>query len=359
MSKRRIRQSSKAGLSPGTPIYTGEAREHQVRVEIIDYGPDGVHRRVGLDAVSRTPPPGQVRWVDLDGVHEVSNVTAIGERFGLHPLVVEDLLNPASRPKAEEYESCLFLLVKQLHLRPKGDGVEIHHEQVGVILGADFVLTFQEWPGDAFEPVRQRIEAGRGRIRTRGTDYLAYALLDALVDRTFEVLEHLSGMVDALEQEVLVDGADDPDLSDLPRRIHALRAELAQVRKHVTPLTGTVAALQRGAGGLISDETRLYVRDLSDHVSQATESVESLRESLVVLLDTHVALAGQRLGEVTKVLTIVATLFIPLSFIAGVYGMNFDNMPELHVRWGYFGALGLMASVTLGLVLWLRKRGWW
>lgn len=355
MSKRKSRIAGKVGLSPGTPIYTGEVRDHDVAVKVCDYDLTDLTDSVGLDRAALPGRKEGVRWVDVDGVHDVALVTGLGERFGLHPLIVEDILNPSSRPKVEGYGDRLFLLFKHMSVRAcAADGLpELVPEQISLILGEGFLLTFQELPGDAFDPVRVRLRTSRGRIRKQSSDYLAYSLLDATVDRYFSVLEAVGDAVEGLEEEVLLG-----DPRDLPRRVHRLRHELALFRKHLQPLATAVASLQREGGRLIKPDTAVFIRDLLDHIAQVNDHVEAQREALAAVLDTHLALVNQRMGEISKVLTVVATIFIPLTFVVGVYGMNFDDMPELHWRYGYAAVWAVMLLAGLGLALSFRRRGW-
>lgn len=349
----RRRRAHKSGLSPGTPVYTGVERTHSVGVEIIDFHDGELRQSSGLDKAVCPSRRDQVRWVDVDGVHDVELVTRIAERFGLHPLAIEDICNPSSRPKTEEYGSFVLLIIKHLSIQEVDGRLEIMPEQISIALGKDFVLTFQELPGDSFTPVRARLCEGRGRLRSHGADYLAYALLDATVDRYFEVLERLVGAVEDLEQEVLLGSP-----KDLPQRCHRLRQQHGIVRKQLIPLVEAVAALQRGGGGLVQAETQLFLRDVRDHLAQLTDQVENSRDVLVALLDTWAALDSQRQGEINKILTIVATVFLPLTFIVGVYGQNFDNMPELHWKYGYFIVWGLMFGIAGGLRLYFKFRRW-
>lgn len=352
MARRRSR-AHKSGLSPGSPVYMGEERSHAVGVEVIDFHGEQLHRASGLDKACGPPRRDTVRWVDVDGVHDVSVVSTLGERFALHPLAIEDILNPASRPKTEEYDTFVLLIIKHLSIRDTNDGVEVVPEQVSIALGKDYLLTFQELPGDSFTPVRKRLCDGRGRLRTHGADYLAYAIIDATVDRYFEVLERLVAAVEELEQEVLLGSP-----KDLPQRCHRLRQQHGVVRKQLVPLAEAVGALQRGGGGLVHPETQLFLRDVRDHLAQLTDQVENSRDVLVALLDTWAALDSQRQGEINKALTVVATVFLPLTFIVGVYGQNFDNIPELHWKYGYFIIWGVMLAIALGLRLYFKYRRW-
>ena len=359
MARRKTNRSKKVGLSPGTPVYTGEARTHEIAVAVLDYGPEGVAERSGLERAC-PPEAGRlgVRWVDVDGIHNPALVSAVCERFKLHPLLIEDILNPASRPKAEEYDDVLYLLFKAVELRREDGELVVVPEQVSVVLGRDYVITFQELPGDSFKIVRTRILEGRGRLRRCKADYLAYAVMDATVDQYFEVLEQISEVVSALEQQVLLEDEDErTTLHDLPRQVHRLRQELLTMHRAVLPLATAFVSLQREER-LILPETQVFLRDVADHLAQALEQLDNLSASLTSLLDLHLALSNQRIGEISKVLTVVATIFIPLTFIVGVYGMNFDNMPELHWKYGYFLTWGAMVVVLLGMIAYFRRQRW-
>lgn len=353
----RPSRKKKSGLAPGTPVYIGEARSHAIGVSVVEFDQDTVREVKGLEAASPALPRDVcVRWVDVDGVHDVSTVTTVGERFKLHPLLVEDVLNAGSRTKLEEYEHHLFLVFKAFQIREEHDGFHVVPEQISLVLGQGWVITFQELPEDTFDAVRCRIREGRGRLRKMRSDYLAYSLLDATVDRYFEVLERFAGAMDELERQILTG---DPDsLRDLPSHIHLLRQELQGVRKHVLPLAAALSTLERGQHPLVQPETQVFLRDVSDHVAQVLDQLENLRDGLANLLDTQIALSNQKIGEITKVLTVITAIFIPLTFIVGVYGMNFDHMPELRWRYGYFAVMGLMGTLTVGLILYFRHRKW-
>lgn len=356
MSNRRASRKRKTGLAPGTPIYIGEARQHEVLVEVTDYNDAQMREITGLDAATPQGRPLGVRWVDVDGVHQVPTVTTIGERFALHPLLIEDVLNPSGRPKLEEYDQHLFFVFKAFHPAEDEQGFHVVPEQISMVLGRGWVITFQELPGDTFDTVHTRMREGRGRIRKSKADYLAYTLLDATVDRYFEVLDRIAELVDELEREVLLG---DPDqVRELPPRIHLLRQELQKMRKHVVPLASAISLLERGGNELVTEETRMFVRDVADHVAQVLDQIEQLREALSDLLNAQLALSSQKIGEVTKVLTVVSAIFIPLTFIVGVYGMNFDYMPELHWRAGYLLTWIIMGVVTIAQIFYFRRQRW-
>ena len=279
---------------------------------------------------------------------------AVGEAFGLHRLALEDVLNVHQRPKIESYADHLFVVARMAEWCG-----HLETEQLGLFIGEDFVVTFQERPGDDFGPVRERLRGARGLLRKSGPDYLAYALLDAIVDRYFPVLEGYGERIEELEDEVL----ETPHPEDL-RAVHAIRRDLLTLRRAVWPLRDALASLQREPHPLIAKETRLYLGDLYDHTVQVIDFVETHREITASLVEMHLASISNRLNEVMRVLTIIATIFIPLTFVVGVYGMNFDpdsspwNMPELRWRYGYPAVLVAMLAIVAGLLGWFRWRGW-
>ena len=353
-------QRRKAGLAPGSAVYTGDPREGVVRLDLIAFGPDALVETRGL-ATGLPPAPDDplaVHWYDLQGIHDAPMVSGLCEAFGLHPLAIEDVLNPAGRAKLEPWPGCVFLrlaVVQPLGGRDPNnhDLPALGYEQVSLVQGERWLLSFQEREGDVWDPLRSRLRAGGGRIRQRGTDYLLHGLLDAVVDRYFVALEAFEDCADELEGMI-----QDDEARDLPRRIYALRSELMTLRRALWPLRELVAGLLRGEGALVDEATVPYFRDLNDHVSQALDALDASRDRLVGLLELHVAMTGHRMNEVMKTLTIVATIFIPLTFLVGVYGMNFDSMPELHWRWGYPASWVVMVAAGLGMALWMRSRRW-
>ncbi len=291
-------------------------------------------------------------WINVDGLGQADIFTALGERLHFHPLAMEDVFNVPQRPKVEAYGDHYLLILRMLRLTPE---IEIEGEQVSVFLGESYVITVQERAdGDVFEGVRERIRKGRGRVRQSGADYLAYALMDAVVDGYFPVLESLGERLEELEDEcVVAQGA-----MTLPR-IQGLRRDLLTVRRAIWPMREAVVALGREESRLITAETKLFLRDCYDHALEALEIVETDRETASSVMEIYLAMQNQRLNEVMKVLTVIATLFIPLTFIASIYGMNFEHMPELKWRYGYLAALSLMAAVVSGLLYFFKRRGWW
>lgn len=340
------------GTAPGTLDLEPDAAHPSI--EVITYGPEAIERQHldstdDLDAwLGRHP----VTWIDVDGHGSGEALQELAQRFGLHPLSLEDVVSASQRAKVEAWEDHLFIVARM----PTGDGPET--EQLAMFLGDGWLLTVQERPGDCFDVVRDRLQRQGTRIRASGADYLAYALLDALIDAYFPVLDDLGDRLEDLEEDVLQDRGE-----DTVTEIHRIRRRLREVRKTVAPHRELVNALLRDDSPLISDQTSVFLRDVYDHVMRISDLVESFRELSSDIMSTYMSAVSNRMNEVMKMLTIVATIFIPLGFIAGLYGMNFDpaspwNMPELGWRYGYPFALGLMAGVAGVFVWWIWRKGW-
>lgn len=349
--KQRHRKSP--GAAPGTLIHLGERKAEKVRMTMTEYDSQRLDERE-IDNLSqlasrKSSPP--VTWINVDGLHDTSAMEQLGKVFELHPLVMEDILNTDHRPKMEAHEDYLFLVLKMLSI-PE-DAARIQSEQVSLILGPGYVLSFQEETGDVFEPVRQRIRSRKGRICLRGPDYLLYALVDAIVDHYFVVLEKIEGQLEVLEDAVF----EDPQVETLIE-IQKMKAELLRFRKAVWPLRETVSGLLREETELIDESTGVFLRDVYDHTVQVIDTLESFRDTVSGLLDVYLSSLSNRMNEVMKVLTIIATIFIPLTFIAGIYGMNFEFMPELHFVWGYPLVWTAMLMVALFMTFYFRRKGW-
>ncbi len=342
------------GTAPGTLSAHPEALP--TTIDVTAYGPDGIVEEAIEDParIAGYLEKWPVTWINVTGLADVDRIEAIGEQFGLHPLALEDVVNTSQRPKVEEFGDTCFVIA-----RMTSDVQEMGIEQLGMFVGKGYVLTFQERPGDCLDPVRARIRRGSGRIRGSGPDYLAYAILDAVVDFYFPVLDAISDRLEGIEEHVLGDPARQT-ASALQGTKHGLLA----LRRAVAPLRDALGTLLREPPALFGRETLLYLRDCHDHAVQVLELIESYRELGTSLMDSYRTTLGNRTNDIMKVLTIIATIFIPLSFIAGLYGMNFDreaspwNMPELGWHLGYPFALGLMAVVGLGLVLFFHRKGW-
>ncbi len=342
----------KVGQMPGSLIYTGPARSAPVTVRLMQYGPDGPSDTLNLSA---SEAPGRlkaqgVNWVDVDGVHDVALLAELGEAFKLHPLTLEDIASIGQRPKVEFYDDYLYLVLRMLTLNEAG---ELENEQVSMILGPNYLLTFQETPGDVFDGVRERIRQKKGRICRLGSDYLAYSLLDAVVDTYFTLLEGYSDRLERLEARVY-----DNPRPEVMAAMNGLKRDTLFVRKAVWPLRDLMSALQREESPLISSAVLTFLRDAQDHSVQIIETVEALREILSSLHDTYLSSLSHRMNEVMKTLTIVGVIFIPLTFLVGVYGMNFEVMPELHWPWAYPALWLIMIALALGMLAYFRRRGW-
>jgi magnesium transporter len=353
-NNRRIKKHSrKAGLPPGTLVHIGEKKEEQVRITLIDYNEDNVQERV-VEKVEECFPFKEmptVTWINIDGLHKIETIEKIGKHFELHSLILEDILNTGQRPKCEDYEKCLFMVLKML--RYNDESGSIQSEQVSLVLGQNFVISFQEEVGDVFEQIRDRIRNTKGRIRKMSADYLAYALIDAIVDNYFLILEKMGEQIESMEEELIAKPSD-----KTVRRIHTLKRELIFLRKSVWPLRELINSMEKTESSLISDSTGPYLRDVYDHTIQVIDTVESFRDMVSGMLDIYLSSISNRMNAVMKVLTIIATIFIPLTFIAGIYGMNFKFMPELEWKWGYFIVLIIMALVVAVMLIYFKRKKW-
>jgi magnesium transporter len=353
------RSSKKAGLPPGASVHVGSQLVENTSLTIIDYDERNFKRTTPADlaecfACRKTVA---TTWINIDGLHEAEIINRLGTEFGLHPLTIEDILNTTQRPKIDVYDDYVYLVVRMHSYDAEQQAIMT--EQVSIILGASFVLTFQERPGDIFDAVRERIRTGRGKIRKMGNDYLAYSLLDSVVDSYFAVLERVGEEFELLEENLM-----DNPAAGILQRIHFLKREMILMRKAIWPLREVIGALQREDIALISEALHVYLRDLYDHTIQVIDTVETFRDMLSGMVEIYLSSVSNRMNEVMKVLTIFAVIFIPLTLIAGIYGMNFNpdrsplNMPELNWYFGYPFALGLMAAVGLLLTVIFKRKGW-
>lgn len=339
----------KPGLPPGTLIPPPGALRPET-IQVIHYTEDVLDEfeTRSPEEAARFKGHGGVTWVNMVGLGDADLVAGIGERFGLHPLALEDVLTVGQRPKVDDYQDHVFAVVRMLHHE-----VELAVEQVSVFLGSDFVITFQERPGDCLEPVRERLRKGVGQLRTQGAGYLMYAILDAIVDGYFPFLEQVGETIEDLEDDVIAK----PTQHTL-RRVHEVKRELLDVRRSVWPLQDAINSLVRQESPLLGDAARLYLRDCYDHAVRVLDVVETYRELASALMDAYFSSLSNRMNEVMKVLTVIATVFIPLTFIVGVYGMNFVWMPELKWRWAYPVVWAIMIALAVIMLLLFRRKGW-
>ncbi len=343
----------KPGLAPGTLVYVGEKKVEKVRIRLIDYDETNLQER-DLETIEECYPykdKPTVTWINIDGLHDVDVIEKIGTNFGLHPLVMEDILHTDQRPKMEDFENYVFITGKMLSYDEEDHRLQA--QQFSLVLGPHFIITFQEREGDVFEPVRERLRKGKGQLRKRPPDYLAYTLMDAIVDHYFIVLEKIGEEIESLEEELL----SNPTPETL-ETVHHLKRELIFLRKSVWPLREVISVLERGESELIQDKTTIYLRDVYDHTIQVMDTVETLRDMVSGMLDVYLSSVSNRMNEVMKVLTIIATIFIPMTFIAGIYGMNFQFMPELKWHWGYPLVWIIIIAIAICMLLFFRKRKW-
>ncbi len=347
------KRSKKAGLPPGTLVHIGERKTEKIKITIMDYDETQfqVRETETLEECYPFKDRPTIIWINIDGIHEIETLEKLGDCFGLHPLTLEDILNTDQRPKIEDYGEYIFIVLKMLY--PDDETGEILAEQVSLVLGKNFVISFQEREGDIFNSVRERIRSGKGRIRKMGADYLVYSLLDSIVDNYFIILEKLGERIELLEEKLIINPV--PETINL---IHKLKREMIFLRRSVWPLREVIGSIERGESSLIKGSTNIYLRDVYDHTIQVIDTIETFRDILSGMLDIYLSSVSNRLNAVMKVLTIIATIFMPLTFIAGIYGMNFKYMPELEWRLGYPVILLTMVSIGVLMLVSFRKKKW-
>jgi magnesium transporter len=354
MPKLTKKRSEKAGLPPGSLVHIGEKKAEEVKITIIDYDETHFQEKIVKTIAECIPFKDKptVTWINVDGIHQVELLEKLGQCYGLHPLTLEDILNTDQRPKIEDFGDYVYIVLKMLYYRDKTD--EIVTEQMSLILGSNFVISFQEGiEGDLFDPIRERIRSEKGRIRKMGADYLAYSLLDSIVDYYFVILEKLGERIEFLEEKLVANP--NPETLQI---IHNLKREMIFLRKSVWPLREVISGLERGESSLIKESTRIYLRDIYDHTIQVIDTIETFRDMLSGMLDIYLSSVSNRLNAVMKVLTIIATIFMPLTFLAGIYGMNFKFMPELEWRWGYLLIWMVMLGIGVFMLFYFKKKKW-
>ena len=341
------------GLAPGTLIHVGRQKVELSSVTFIDYSVDQLNMEtdVSIARCLELKNSPSVSWVNLDGIHDISVVEALGKAFDLHPLALEDILNTGHHPKVEEFENFLLIILKMLDFDEQTNLIQT--EQISLVLTENNVLSFQEKPGDVFDGVRDRLKRKSGRIRQRGPDYLAYALIDSIVDSYFHILEKIGDRLEALEKELI-----NQPTQDTLQQVHHFKGQLIFLRKSVWPLRELVNSLLHDESPLIKETSMVFLRDLYDHSVQIIDTVETFRDTAAGLIDLYMSSISHRMNEVMKVLTIMASLFIPLTFIAGIYGMNFEQMPELKWPWGYPMIWGVMLCCAFGMLVYFKRKKW-
>jgi magnesium transporter len=346
--------SKKAGLSPGTLVHVGKKKVEKARIGIIDYDESQFEEKEAKKIEECFPfkEKSTVTWINIDGLHELDIIEKIGKHFDVHPLVLEDIVNTGQRPKMEDFDSYIFAVLKMLYYDEEKS--EVTAEQLSFIIGSNFVISFQEKEGDVFNPIRERIRNAKGRIRKMGADYLAYCLVDAVVDNYFIILEKLGEKIESMEEELITN----PTPETL-QTIHNLKREMIFLRKSVWPLRELISSLERSESPLIQEATGIYLRDVYDHTIQVIDTIETFRDMVSGMLDIYLSSVSNKMNEVMKVLTIIATIFIPLTFVAGIYGMNFEFMPELRWHWFYPEVFwAAMAGISGIMVFYFRRKKW-
>jgi magnesium transporter len=345
--------SDKIGLAPGSLIHVGDVVQAETRITLFDFNSDHFEeRRVSsLDEVLRFRNNDTVTWVVIEGLANTEIIANIGNLFDIHPLVLEDILNTHQRPKFEEHGHYLFVVLKSL-VAQEGE-FAVTHEQISLLVLRNFVFTFKEKADSQLSPVFKRLENSHGRYRTKGADYVMYSVLDMVIDQNFDIMDKLEDSLIALEDDIFRQPT--PALLE---RIHAIKLEVIRMRRYVSPIRDLTAGLLRSESELIDHSTRIYLRDVHDHVLRIIESIETHRDILSSLLEIYLSSINSKLNEVMKVLTVFASVFIPLTFITGIYGMNFEFMPELHWKWGYPAVWVIFLLTSLGLFQFFRRKGW-
>jgi len=348
------KKQSNVGLAPGTLVHVGEKKAERIVISLWAYNSEELIEKelqTVEECLAFKDKPGMNLWVNVDGLDQIEVIEKLGSYFKIHPLTLEDVLNTGQRPKMEDYDSYIYTVLKMMLLDTEKE--EILIDQVSIIIGPGYILSFQEREGDVFDPLRERLKNPNSRLRKAGVDYLAYGLIDAVIDNYFLILEHFGEKLEYLEDELVRD----PNPSTL-KTVQKYKRDMILLRKSVWPLRELISGLQKVESELIKETTQIYLRDLYDHTIQVIDSIEAFRDILSSMVDVYLSSISNRMNDIMKVLTIIATIFIPLTFVAGVYGMNFDYMPELRWRLGYPAVMLSMALIGIIMFLYFKKRRW-
>ncbi|MFI3158173.1 MAG: magnesium/cobalt transporter CorA [Methylococcaceae bacterium] len=353
MSESLSYASEKSGLPPGSLVHVGEVHEHEHKITVIDYNKSTLTQCTLKNIAELLPykTTDTVTWVIIDGLKDVSIIDAIGQHFDIHSLVLEDILNTHQRPKFEEFDDYLYIVIKALSLA--ADDFNVEYEQVSLLILNKFVFTFKEKPDAIFDPIITRLNNDKSHVRELGTDYLCYVIMDTIVDEYFGLQDAFDELVESVEDELLTN----PSAQTLST-IQKIKRELIFLRRTVSPLRELLASIQRSESPLLNDKTKRYFGDVYDHAIRVTEAMESYRDLITGMLDIYLSSISNKMNETMKVLTVFASVFIPLTFIAGVYGMNFEYMPELKWHWGYPALWSVFIGVTIFLLRFFKKKKW-
>ncbi len=357
MKTRSVRKTKKlagkTGMQPGSLVFTGKKKAGDVVIHLLRYNADHYTEEEVRDFSSFFPLGDEytVNWIDIKALHDLKLIETSGKLFGIHPLILEDILNINQRPKIEFLDNHLFIVLKMLSYNEKENVIDA--EQISIIVGKNYVITYQENYDDIFENLRDRIRTAKGQLRLLGPDYLAYALMDTIVDYYYVILERIGENIENYEEELL-----NEPRKEILKAIYILKRENLILRKSVWPLREVISRMERAESPFLSRQTLPFIRDIQDHTTIVIETVESYMEMISNLIELYLSIGNNRLNEVMKILTIISTIFIPLTFIVGIYGMNFKYLPELEWRWGYFIVLGIMACIGGGMVYYFRRKKW-
>ena len=345
--------NKKTGQIPGSIIYTGKKSEQKLFIEVFDYDKENYSESELLSIEDSSEFKNSISntWINLNGLNHVNEIEKLGKLYKLHPLVLEDIVNISQRPKIDEYDDYLFVVLKMLYY---DDNEKIASEQVSFILGKNYVLSFQESEGDVFDGVRNRIRQAKGRVRSLNADYLLYVLIDAVVDHYFSVIEVLGNKIEDFETAIFAGEATD----DVSKNIQNLKREILRVRRAIFPLREVISRIEKNENALIQKKTITYYRDVYDHLIQVSENIDIYREMIWSLMEMYMTTISNKMNEVMKVLTIMASIFIPLTFIAGIYGMNFHNMPELSYKYSYYILWAVMILLFFGMLYYFKRKKW-
>ena len=350
--KKKGKHHKKIGQVPGTLIYTGD-KTNTLSIEVFDYNIDRIEEKdlIQIEVAFEYKSTDSITWININGLNHINEIEKIGKHYNLHPLILEDIVNTGQRPKIDEYDNYIFVVLKMLYYNSDENIVS---EQVSFILGENYVLSFQEAEGDVFDSVRERLRFSKGRIRGLGSDYLLYTLIDAVTDHYYFIIETMGNKIEDLEDN-LFNGQTKNEIS---QQIQDLKREVLKVRRAIFPLREIINRIEKTDNKLILDKTLHYYRDIYDHIIQISENIDIYREMIWGLMDMYMTSISNKMNEVMKVLTIIATIFIPLTFIAGIYGMNFDNIPELHYKYSYFILWAVMIVLFIGMLAYFKRKKW-
>ena len=346
--------ADKSGLPPGTLIHIGEKHESECKITVTQYNVDTLIRQEisSMTELKHLKSAELITWVNVDGLSDIHIVESIGQELNIHPLVLEDILSTHQRPKLEEYDDFLYLVIKGISLN-QGKNFSLQYEQISILLLANYVVTFKEKADDTFDPIYSHLQNHNGRLRQLGSDYLAYVILDTIVDEYFVVEDNLDEIIDPLENNILFNSN-----KEMLQTVQQIRRGLISMKRNISPLRELLATIQRADTPLLHEKTLRYYGDVYDHVLRVTDSLESYRERISAMHDIYLSSISNKLNETMKILTIFASIFIPLTFIAGIYGMNFEYMPELKWRWGYPAVWAIFIMISVGLLIFFKRKKW-